>query len=87
MDDRQRDGRHARREPEGPAARDLGGYDVLPEPAWLSTEVRLAYDADKLATIARMDDPTNMDELASIGNVAAAKQVGPDHFPGRFDVA
>lgn len=71
----------------GPKLATSARYDVLLEPTCLSTEVKLAYDADKLAKIAQMDDPTNMDELASIGKVAAAKQVSPDHFPPRFDLA
>ena len=34
-----------------------------------------------------MDDPTNMDDLAKIGNLAAVKQVKEAHVPARFDVA
>jgi len=39
-----------------------------------------------LAWIAEMDDPMNVDELADIGRIAAAKQVKPEHFPASFDV-
>ncbi|HVO25168.1 MAG TPA: patatin-like phospholipase family protein [Candidatus Margulisiibacteriota bacterium] len=62
-------------------------YNVILEPSWLSTEVSLAYGPEQVAKIAEMDDPTNMDDLAKIGRLAAAKQVKPGHFPAGFDVA
>jgi hypothetical protein len=70
----------------GPKLATFARYNVLLEPRWLSTEVEIAYDARQLAKIAEMDDPTNMDELARIGRLAAAKQVKPEHFPPSFDV-
>ncbi len=48
-------------------------YDVLLEPIWMKTEVAIDQTAGNLATIAEMDDPANMDELAEIGRIAAAK--------------
>lgn len=53
---------------------------------WLSTEIKVDYASDALAKIAEMDDPSNMDELAEIGSLAATKQVKAEHFPARFDV-
>jgi hypothetical protein len=61
-------------------------YNALLEKAWLSTEVQVDYASDKLAKIAEMDDPSNMDELVKIGALAAAKQVKAEHFPARFAV-
>jgi hypothetical protein len=59
---------------------------TLLEPGWMKTEVDIQQTPDKLARIAEMDDPMNMDELADIGRIAAAKQVKPEHFPAAFDV-
>jgi hypothetical protein len=61
-------------------------YNALLEPGWMKTEVDIQQTPDKLARIAEMDDPMNMDELADIGRIAAAKQVKPEHFPASFDV-
>ena len=33
-----------------------------------------------------MDDPTNMEDLAEIGLLAARVQIAPDHFPEIFDL-
>lgn len=61
-------------------------YDVLLEPDWLSTQVKIAYAADHLGKIAAMDGPTNMNELEDIGRRAASLQVKDEHFPPRFDL-
>jgi len=71
----------------GPKLATYARYNVLLEPEWLATTVKVAYDADRIAKIAAMDDPTNMDDLAEIGKLAAAIQVKPEHFPARFDLA
>jgi hypothetical protein len=52
----------------------------------MKTEVDIKQTPDKLARIAEMDDPMNVDELADIGRIAAAKQIKPEHFPASFDV-
>jgi predicted patatin/cPLA2 family phospholipase len=70
----------------GPQLATFARYNVLLEPGWMKTEVEIEQALDKLAKIAEMDDPTNMDELADIGRIAAAKQVKPEHFPASFDV-
>src|SRR6185436_9932092 len=71
----------------GPKLATFVRYNVLLEPKWLSTEVEVAYEANQIEKIAQMDDPTNMNDLARIGQKAAVKQVKPEHFPTRFDVA
>jgi len=70
----------------GPQLATYARYNVLLDQKWLSTEVKIAYQADRLAKIAEMDDPTNMDDLAEIGRLAAKVQIAPDHFPKVFDL-
>ena len=69
----------------GPQLATYARYNVLLDQKWLSTEVKVAYQPDRLAKIAEMDDPTNMDDLAEIGRLAAKVQINPDHFPAAFD--
>jgi hypothetical protein len=71
----------------GPKLATSTRYDVLLDQTWLKTQVEIALEAKKIAMIAEMDNPANMDELAEIGRLAAAKQVKPEHFPARFDVS
>jgi hypothetical protein len=52
----------------------------------MKTEVDIEQTPDELAKIAEMDNPANMDELARIGEIAAKKQVKPEHFPAVFDI-
>jgi hypothetical protein len=70
----------------GPQLATYARYNVLLEPGWLKTEVEIDQGPDKLAKIAEMDNPANMDELADIGRLAAARQVKPEHLPAAFDV-
>jgi hypothetical protein len=70
----------------GPQLATYARYNALLEQQWLSTEVKVEYAPDRLAKIAEMDDPSNMDELAEIGRRAAALQVNREHFPASFDV-
>jgi hypothetical protein len=70
----------------GPRLATYARYNVLLEQSWLSTEVKVDYTPEKLAKIAEMDDPSNMNELADIGRLTAARQVKPEHFPESFDV-
>ena len=70
----------------GPQLATYARYNVLLDQKWLSTEVKVDYTPDKLAKIAEMDDPSNMEELAAIGGKAAAIQVKSAHFPPNFDV-
>jgi hypothetical protein len=70
----------------GPQLATYARYNVLLEPRWMKTELEIEQTLDKLGKIAEMDDPTNMDELAMIGEIAAAKQIKPEHFPACFDI-
>ena len=70
----------------GPQLATYARYNVLLEPGWMKTEVDIEQTSDELAKIAEMDNPANMDELARIGEVAAKKQVKPEHFPAAFDM-
>jgi hypothetical protein len=70
----------------GPRLATYARYNVLLEQHWLKTEVEIECGPDKLATIAEMDNPAGMDDLAEIGAKAAAKQVKAEHFPPGFDI-
>ena len=74
----------------GPQLATYARYNVLLDQKWLFTEVKVDYILDKLAKIAGMDDPSddpsNVNELADIGRLAAATQVKAEHFPAAFDV-
>jgi patatin-like phospholipase len=70
----------------GPQLATYARYNVLLEPGWMKTEVDIEQTPGELAKIAEMDNPANMDELARIGEVAANKQVKPEHFPAAFDI-
>jgi uncharacterized protein len=71
----------------GPQLATYARYNVLLDTKWLSETAQANYAQDKLATIAAMDDPNNMEELSEIGALVARLQVKPDHFPKEFDVA
>ena len=71
---------------EGPQVATYARYNVLFETTWLKTEIGIDQPQTNLAKIAEMDNPTNMDELAEIGRLAAKKQVQSEHFPAAFDV-
>ena len=70
----------------GPQLASYARYNVLLEPTWLATEVKVDYTPDKLAKIAEMDDPSNMNELIELGRLAAAQQVKAEHLAPPFDV-
>lgn len=70
----------------GPKLATSAYYDVILDQTWLKTQVEVDLEPDKVAEIAEMDNPTNMDELARIGKAAALAQVKPEHFPTHFDV-
>ena len=69
----------------GPRLATYARYNVLLEEGWLMTEVKIECGREKLAKIAEMDKPANMEELAEIGAKAAALQVKSSHFDG-FDI-
>jgi uncharacterized protein len=70
----------------GPQMGTYARYNVLLETGWLKNQLSIDRTPDALAKIAAMDDPKNMDDLADIGRLAAAKQVKPGHFPAAFDI-
>ena len=70
----------------GPQLATYARYNVLLEPGWLKTELEVDLAPDKLAQIAEMDNPRNMDELADLGQLAASRQVRAEHFPAAFDL-
>jgi hypothetical protein len=71
----------------GPQLATYARYNVLLDQKWLSTEVKIEYLPDRLKKIAEMDDPTNMEELAEIGRLAAKVQIDAErHFPTAFDL-
>ena len=71
----------------GPQLATYVRYNAILEQAWLKTELGVDLAADKLQQIRKMDDPSNMNDLADLGRKAAAKQVKPDHLPATFDLA
>ena len=57
------------------------------EQEWLRDELGVDLAADKLEQIRKMDDPSNLTDLANLGRLAATKQVKPEHLPRAFDLA
>ena len=71
----------------GPQLATYVRYNVLLEHDWLKDELGVDLAADKLEQIRKMDDPSNLSDLANLGRLAAAKQVKPEHLPRAFDLA
>jgi hypothetical protein len=71
----------------GPQLATYVRYNAILEQAWLKAELGVDLAADKLEQIRKMDDPSNMNDLANLGRKAAAKQVKPEHLPAAFDLA
>ena len=71
----------------GPQLATYVRYNVLLEQAWLKTELGVDLAGDKLEQIRKMDDPSNLSDLANLGRLAASKEVKPDHLPQAFDLA
>jgi hypothetical protein len=71
----------------GPQLATYVRYNAILEQEWLKTELGVDLAADKLEQIRKMDDPSNMNDLADLGRKAAAKQVKPEHLPATFDLA
>ncbi|HEY1432288.1 MAG TPA: patatin-like phospholipase family protein [Stellaceae bacterium] len=70
----------------GPQLATYVRYNVLLERDWLKTELGLELAPDKIEQIRKMDDPSNLSDLAELGRLAAAKQVKPEHLPADFDL-
>jgi hypothetical protein len=62
-------------------------YNAIPEQAWLKAELGVDLAGDKLDQIRKMDDPSNLSDLAELGRLAAEKQVRAEHLPAAFDLA
>ena len=62
-------------------------YNAVLEQAWLKTELGVDLAGDKLQQIRKMDDLSNLSDLAGLGRCAAAPQVKPEHLPAAFDLA
>jgi hypothetical protein len=71
----------------GPQLATYVRYDAVLEQAWLKTELGVDLAGDKLEQIRKMDDPSNLSDLADLGRRAAAAQVKPEHLPAAFDLA
>jgi hypothetical protein len=70
----------------GPQLATYARYDVLLEADWLKSHADVEVMSEKLSKIAEMDNPSNINDLAQIGRMAASKQVKPEHFPPNFAV-
>ncbi len=70
----------------GPKLATYVRYNVLLERDWLTKNLAVDYSPEQLAEIAQMDDPSNMDDLAKLGESAAARQVKEGHLPAAFDI-
>jgi hypothetical protein len=57
-------------------------YDVRLEKEWLARELDYKVSDEMIERLRGMDDPTLVDKLYEIGQLAAAKQVKPEHFLG-----
>jgi uncharacterized protein len=71
----------------GPQLATYVRYNAVLEQAWLKTELGVDLAGDKLEQIRKMDDPSNLSDLADLGRRAAAAQVKPEHLPAAFDLA
>jgi hypothetical protein len=71
---------------EGPQLATYVRYNVLLEQDWLKGELDLELAPDKIEQIRKMDDPSNLSDLAELGHLAAAKQVKPEHLPAAFNL-
>ncbi len=71
----------------GPQLATYVRYNVVLEQGWLRSELGVDLAPDKIEQIRKMDDPSNMTDLAALGRTAAAKQVKPAHLPAVFDLA
>lgn len=58
-------------------------YNVLLERDGLKSELGLELTPAKVEQLRKMDDPANLSDFAEIGHLTAAKQIRPEHLPGR----
>ena len=62
-------------------------YNVHLVHSWLKEQLNIEMSEQEAAALFDMDAPRNVQKLREIAEVAAVKQVKPDHFPGSFDLA
>jgi uncharacterized protein len=60
-------------------------YDPQLDREWLKDRVGLDLGQEEVEVLRKMDDPTNLDALARVGDATAAL-VKNEHFDARFDV-
>ena len=60
-------------------------YDPQLDREWLKDRVELDLRQDEVEVLRKMDDPTNLDALARVGE-ATAELVKKEHFDARFDL-
>ena len=70
----------------GPQLATYVRYNVILEHDWLKDTLGVDLPPEKIAEIRRMDDPSNMNDVADLGRRAAAKQILPGHLPAAFDL-
>jgi len=71
----------------GPRLATYVRYNVVLDAAWLKSELGVDLGRDQLEQIRKMDDPSNLSDLADLGRLAAARQVRHEHLPAAFDLA
>ena len=71
----------------GPQLATYVRYNVILEPDWLKATLGVDLAPDKIEQIRKMDDPSNLDDLAELGQLAAKTQIKPEHLPAAFDLA
>jgi hypothetical protein len=71
----------------GPQLATYVRYNAVLEQAWLKTELGVDLTPDKIEQVRKIDDASNLSDLADLGRRAAAAQVKPEHLPAAFDLA
>jgi len=71
----------------GPGLATYVRYNIILEQSWLKTELGVDLSEHKIEQIRKMDDPSNIDDLARLGRRAAEKQIEAKHLPAGFDLA
>ncbi len=62
-------------------------YNVHLVSSWLKEELNIELSEPEVAALFDMDAPRNVQKLREIADIAALKQVKPEHFPKGFDLA
>jgi uncharacterized protein len=60
-------------------------YNVELERGWLHREIGFEAEPERIEKLRRMDDPTSVEDLETVGAHAARQQVQDAHFPAAFD--